>query len=158
MYPHHHRSVAQYGVEFRTVAVRSGWEEQALRPAFYRGLQGSVKDELVNRDWGQTLDELISLVIHLDARIQERRLDRRETRAPMTTFLPRPTTSVSTPAPTLPPAEPMELDRFRLNREERTRRLQRSLCMYCGSSGHQRQQCPDLQGKDDTRQGVQGPW
>ena len=59
------RSVAQYAVEFRTVAVRSVWEDHALRPAFYRGLQGSVKDELVNRDWGQTLDELISLAIHL---------------------------------------------------------------------------------------------
>ena len=45
------RSVAQYAVEFRTVAVRSGWEGQALRSAFYRGVQGSVKDKLVNRDW-----------------------------------------------------------------------------------------------------------
>ena len=34
------RSVAQYAVEFRTVAVRSVWEDHALRPAFYRGLQG----------------------------------------------------------------------------------------------------------------------
>ena len=106
-----------------------------------------MKDELVNRDWGQTLDELISLAIHLDARIQERRLDRRETRAPMAAFLPRPTTPGSTPALTLPPAEPMELGRFRLNRDERSRCLQRGLCMYCGSAGHQRQKLLFLQAK-----------
>uniref|UniRef100_A0A8C5BI65 CCHC-type domain-containing protein n=1 Tax=Gadus morhua TaxID=8049 RepID=A0A8C5BI65_GADMO len=139
------RSVAQYAVEFRTLAIRSGWGDQALRSAFYRGLQEAVKDEMVNRDWGQSLDDLIHLAIHLDARIQERRRDRRETRAPMTTFLPRPATP-----------EPMELGRLRLSREERSRRLQRGLCMYCGSSGHQAQHCPDLQGKDSARQGTQG--
>ena len=111
---------------------------------------------MVNRDWGQSLDELINLAIHLDARIQERRRDRRETRAPMTTFLPRPATPITTPALTRLTEEPMELDRLRLSREERSRRLQRGLCMYCGSSGHQVQHCPDLQGKDSTRQGIQG--
>ena len=150
------QSVAQYAVEFRTVAIRSGWEDQALRSAFYRGLHEAVKDEMVNRDWGQSLDELINLAIHLDARILERRRDRRETRAPMTTFLPRPVTPITTPASTRSPEEPMELGRLRLSREERSRRLQRGLCMYCGSSGHQVYLCPDLQGKDSTRQGIQG--
>ena len=150
------RSVAQYAVEFRTLAIRSGWGDQALRSAFYRGLQEAVKDEMVNRDWGQSLDELIHLAIHLDARIQERRRDRRETRAPMTTFLPRPATPALNPAPARSPEEPMELGRLRLSREERSRRLQRGLCMYCGSSGHQAQHCPDLQGKDSARQGTQG--
>ena len=150
------RSVAQYAVEFRTLAFRSGWGDQALRSAFYRGLQEAVKDEMVNRDWGQSLDELIHLAIHLDARIQERRRDRRETRAPMTTFLPRPATPALNPAPARLPEEPMELGRLRLSREERSCRLQRGLCMYCGSSGHQAQHCPDLQGKDSARQGTQG--
>ncbi|CAL8378304.1 unnamed protein product [Boreogadus saida] len=84
------------------------------------------------------------------------RRDRRETRAPMTTFLPRPATPILNPAPARLPEEPMELGRLRLSREERSRRLQRGLCMYCGSSGHQVQHCPDLQGKDSTRQGTQG--
>ena len=111
---------------------------------------------MVNRDWGQSLDELIHLAIHLDARIQERRRDRRETRAPVTTFPPRPATPALNPAPARLPEEPMELGRLRLSREERSRRLQGGLCMYCGSSGHQVQHCPDLQGKDSARQGTQG--
>ena len=74
----------------------------------------------------------------------------------MTTFLPRPATPILNPAPARLPEEPMELGRLRLSREERSRRLQRGLCMYCGSSGHQVQHCPDLQGKDSTRQGTQG--
>lgn len=37
-------SVVEYAVEFRTLAVESGWNDAALQEAFYRGLNEEIKD------------------------------------------------------------------------------------------------------------------
>lgn len=42
------RSVAQYLVEFGTLAVESGWNSLALQNSFYRGLSEQVRDALVS--------------------------------------------------------------------------------------------------------------
>ena len=39
------RSVASFAVEFRTLAVESGWNEEALQGVFLNALGGDVKDE-----------------------------------------------------------------------------------------------------------------
>ena len=70
------RSVAEFSVEFRTYAARSGWNDKALRGLFLSGLSESIKDELATREEADTLDELISFSIRLDNRLRERRRER----------------------------------------------------------------------------------
>src|SRR4029434_7649607 len=70
------RSVADYAIEFRTLATQSGWEGDCLMTTFYHGLPEDLKDDLVNREWGHSLEELMKLTSDLDRRSRERRRER----------------------------------------------------------------------------------
>ena len=59
-------------VEFRTLAVESGWNNAALRTAFWNALPDVIKDELVVRDEPEDLNRLIELASRLDGRLRER--------------------------------------------------------------------------------------
>ncbi|KAL6456552.1 hypothetical protein MHYP_G00350960 [Metynnis hypsauchen] len=50
-------SVADYAIEFRTLAAESGWNEEALMAVFQQGLNGRLKDELATRELPSTLEE-----------------------------------------------------------------------------------------------------
>ena len=69
------RSVADYTLEFRTLAADSGWDDAALRSAYRRGLSEELKDLLV-RDQPTSLNDLATLAHRLDDRLRERRLER----------------------------------------------------------------------------------
>lgn len=43
-------SVANYSLEFWTLAADAQWKDAALRSVFFRGLNGQLKEELVSRD------------------------------------------------------------------------------------------------------------
>uniref|UniRef100_A0AAY4CY98 Retrotransposon gag domain-containing protein n=1 Tax=Denticeps clupeoides TaxID=299321 RepID=A0AAY4CY98_9TELE len=107
------RSVSDYAIEFRTLASDSEWTDAALPVAFYQGLREAVKDEMVNRDWGTTLDRIITLATSIDRRLAERGRERRN-HAPF----PSAPTARWPDAPTTPPPldvdEPMQLGRARL--------------------------------------------
>ena len=51
----------------------------------------------------------------------------------------------STDVAQMGPPDPMELDAVHLHPAERIRRLQSSLCLYCGKSGHFKGQCTEAQ-------------
>ena len=68
-----HNSVADYSIDFRIIAVESGWDETASRGVFQRSLADDIQDELAARDDTDSLEELISLAIRLDNRLRERR-------------------------------------------------------------------------------------
>lgn len=65
------QSVADYAIQFRTLAAESGWGEQALLATFYNGLADRIKDELASWEEADDLEVLISRVIRLDHRLQE---------------------------------------------------------------------------------------
>ncbi|CAM4635437.1 unnamed protein product [Leuciscus chuanchicus] len=71
-----HQSVADYAIEFRTLASESKWDSEALISTFYHGLSEGVKDELASRDWSTSLEELITLADRIDNHIRERRRER----------------------------------------------------------------------------------
>ncbi|RXN35854.1 Pol poly [Labeo rohita] len=73
------RSVADYSVEFRTLAATSGWNAEALVARFLEGLNDAFKDELYAREVPDRLDDLISLALRLDARRELRRRARMRT-------------------------------------------------------------------------------
>ena len=159
------RSVAQYTLEFRILAAESRWNDQALLSVFRKGLSDSIKD-LIVRDSPETLNELISLALKMDARLQERRADRAH-RSPLQS-VPRRFASVFPTSPSrptphaqypmLPPSlsasgsgEPMEVGRSRISPAERQQRLSNDQCLYCGESGHYIRSCP-TRPKDPARQ------
>lgn len=138
------RTVADYSIDFRTLARRSTWNMAAQTDAFLHSLAGYIKDELVSHEPPKTLDEAIALAVRIDRRIQTRRRERGQPR--------QSATSIRRDATSLPPpanpqnqfdqTEPMEIGRTSLSPEERQRRLTAQLCLYCGGENHRVSNCP----------------
>uniref|UniRef100_A0A4W6DS42 CCHC-type domain-containing protein n=1 Tax=Lates calcarifer TaxID=8187 RepID=A0A4W6DS42_LATCA len=128
------RRVADYAIEFRTLATDSEWNPVALFDAFIHGLSEQLKDQLAPLELPPTLEELIALTIKIDNRLFDREMERlRATLAvPRQRAKPRdPTaTHLSSPSPTgtSPPVE-------------RERRMRLGECLYCGQRGHLVREC-----------------
>ena len=152
------RSVAEYTLEFRTLAADSHWDDAALHSAYRRGLSEEIKD-LIVRDRPSSSNNLISLALVMDSRLNERRIERAQNtgaslRVPGSRSGPLTTTPYGvTPVPSLPPScppltrplgedEPMQLGRSRLSPERREQRMRDRLCLYCGKAGHLIRACP----------------
>lgn len=133
------RSVADYSIEFKTLAATSEWNSAALVARFLDGLVADVKDEIYARDPPDLLDDIIDLAIRLDSRMELRRKVRGNT----SWMRPEPSVSFSASrAPESSDLEPMQLGRMRLTAEEKQRRLLKGLCLYCGGHGHIAAGCP----------------
>uniref|UniRef100_A0AAQ4QJP3 CCHC-type domain-containing protein n=3 Tax=Gasterosteus aculeatus aculeatus TaxID=481459 RepID=A0AAQ4QJP3_GASAC len=153
------RSVAEYVIEFRTLAVESGWNNESLQAVFYQGLTEPLKDELISYPEPQNLEDLVALSIRVDNRCRERRRERRlglpnHPRSPNffqgTGHPNRPTLS-ETREVRLPDPEPMQVGRQGLSTEERQRRRDTRSCLYCGRAGHYISSCPQRQGNSRAR-------
>uniref|UniRef100_A0A3Q3B4W6 ribonuclease H n=1 Tax=Kryptolebias marmoratus TaxID=37003 RepID=A0A3Q3B4W6_KRYMA len=130
------RSVAEYAIDFRTLAASSGWDACALKSAFFQSLNDSVKDELTMVEEPTELNDLILLAIKVDNRLRERRRQRgRSTVVDGTFYRARPVVEPGE-------AEPMQLGRARLSAAEKRRRRESDLCLYCGSPDHFVVACP----------------
>lgn len=152
------RAVTEYAIDFRTLAVESGWNEAALRSRFVCGLSEHLRDELVFRDEPESLEQLIALCIRLDNRLRERSAGRNSSsqHAPrqlvsqsFAPLLPPRSEARREEFPTFPPPrsearreEPMQLGRAKLTPTERSRRIREGECLYCGQLGHFRSECP----------------
>ena len=139
------RTVADFSIDFRTLASRSSWNSEALVHAFLHSLADYIKDELVSHEQPPTLDDAIALAVRIDRRIQTRRRERGRLSQPPIRPRGEPSTSQSPPVkpqsqPNQP--EPMEIGRASLTPEERRRRLTSNLCLYCGGEGHRVITCP----------------
>ena len=125
--------MAEYTLEFRTLAADSRWDDAALCSAYQRGLSEEIKD-LIVRDRPSSSNELISLALVMDSRLNERRGERAQhskgatgvprSRSGPLAVAPYGATSVpSLPPPRRPPTrplgedEPMQLGRSRLSPE-----------------------------------------
>lgn len=152
------RSVAEFAIEFRTLAAESGWNNEALHGAFLHALSDSLKDEMASRDVPSDLSDLIDLSIRVDNRLRERRRERAG-KASTLRSLNVPSSSPPAVFPALPPPpqstaepEPMQLGRARLDAEERQRRLDTRSCLYCGQFGHFISTCPVRPAKGAAQQ------
>lgn len=149
-------TVAEYTIEFRTLAASCKWTDETLIDKFYEGLASYVKDELVSRTLPTTLRELIELANFIDQRVTARQMepsgsgDRRppprqgavmerskdRVEAPTRLWQPLP------PRPPSPGEEAMQVDRLHISPEERQRRLHDGVCLYCAQAGHRARNCP----------------
>ncbi|KAI2665792.1 Transposon Tf2-9 polyprotein [Labeo rohita] len=124
-------SIHENSLKFRTLAVANGWNERSLLTTYRLGLEPKLRLLLAAHDDHLGLEKFIQHSIRCSDR--------------MTSYLPEDTALLRLPEPHSPPepaTEPMILDSGKLSSTERQRRLTRGLCMYCGTSGHMRLNCP----------------
>ncbi|KPP66435.1 hypothetical protein Z043_115065 [Scleropages formosus] len=122
------RLSADYAVEFRTLAERSGWDQTTLLACFQHGLSPRLRKELVFRGEKWTLSQFIETAVAMDCLARDRE--------PCT---------LQVPDRQFPPCkriDALQLSRGRLTTTERLRWIQRCLCLCCGESGGLRVQCP----------------
>ncbi len=131
------RSVADFAIEFRTLATTCEWNEPALVARFLEGLNMDLKEEIYARGPPAQLDQLIELGIRLDRCFEQRRRIRGPVSRPLETLTPA---VVSSPLCSDP--EPMQRGGVHISAEERERRIRSRLCLYCGANGHFAASCP----------------
>lgn len=61
-----HRSVADYAIQFKTLAAQSRWNNEALKTVFYEGLNHEIKTELTCKGEESNLSEFITMAIKMD--------------------------------------------------------------------------------------------
>lgn len=155
------RSVAEYAVEFRTLAVEVAWADAPLITLFEEGLSADVKDDLTTKEIPERLDEYIALAIRVDNRIRERIRERIRVGASGTRTSPgesraEPRLVTATGLEATPPLtnarpEPMQLGRAKLSKEEKEHRMKMGLCLYC-SGNHILANCPTVPPKGQAQQ------
>jgi hypothetical protein len=135
------RSVSVYASEYRQLAAGINWDEQALMDQFYRGLRDDVKDLLLNFPDPCTLDEAIRQAVKCDNRLFQRYQDRRSSSSSRQSAH----TALTKVHDSYQGVEDMQIDatRFKpLTPEEKKRRFEENLCLYCGEPGHKAGSCP----------------
>ena len=71
------RGMADYTVDFRTLAAESSWNPEALFDTFLHQWLEGRKDDLAVREIPLDLDSLIAHSIRIDGRLRECRCERR---------------------------------------------------------------------------------
>jgi len=144
------RPVVAYAAEFRRVVMDADFDNNAQVYWFRAGLSDSILDELTHTSAESELDKFIAQCVLIDTRLREREVER--TRRSRTTIPP----SRSSNAPT---SDPMIIDSSSttgrqgpITAEERKRRIENDLCLYCGRAGHRKATCPSKKGNGQARQ------
>lgn len=135
-----HRPIAEYSIEFRTLAAQSGWNDNALKEVFQNSLDAELQAELACKGESSTFSEYITLTIHIDNLMRNapaRPKGRASSNSQIST--PKP---MNTPVSSPTTVEPMQLGYAPISSEEHERRRDCNLCFYCGNAGHRRNSCP----------------
>ncbi|KAK3550599.1 hypothetical protein QTP70_000681 [Hemibagrus guttatus] len=134
-------SVAEYALQFRTLAAASGWNEQALITTYRQGLDPRVRLHLAAYEDSMGLKKFIQLSIRFVTRMQLC-LEEHQSQ-------PAATTATAQSGPVSHPEhadDAMQLELSDISSAERQweqqRRLAQNCCFYCGSSGHFVAKCP----------------
>ncbi|OMJ20858.1 Retrotransposon-derived protein PEG10 [Smittium culicis] len=142
------RTVIEYVSEFRTLARDSGYDQLALVDQFLRGLNDNVMSYLMVAEILDRLEDCIDSALLVDNRLSNRNIFLRDrpvykNQNPFGDKFPRrPHNTNHNPFMKPEAPVPMEIDsiaprpRGPLTAEEKTRRFENGLCMYCGEPGH----------------------
>ena len=129
------RSVARMIPEFKINVFIAGWQNENLFRIFLNTLNDNVRDELLKETRPATLQLYMDRAIAIDRQLFERQLDRKNRGGPRTSVAIAESSS-----------DDMQLDALQVGRrlfaEERQRRIQNNLCLYCGGAGHRVTSCP----------------
>lgn len=151
MADNHH--APRYIIEFAQWAPLTGYNEIALMKQFYDGLPERLKDKISELEPSETFADLRILTQRLDARYWRRQFEKEPARRQQTKSGEKPketkpaSTSASasgTTANKTTEAKPKNKlnSAGRLSDEERKRRMENKLCLYCAAPDHIRANCP----------------
>ena len=157
-------SASAYFAEFNQCVAILGWKEQGpLIDKAKRGLNATMKDEIAReRAKFTSVEELINFVIPLDNSLYERELERKKeekekptrtsTKPEAFASVTRTSTNPASNRGYIPavfnnanhpfrPANRSNQPRGPIDNNERARRIENNLCLYCGDSSHQIRDC-----------------
>jgi hypothetical protein len=145
------RPVVAYAAEFRRIVMDADFDNNAQVYWFRVGLSDSILDELTHTSAETELDKFISQCVLIDTRLREREVER--TRRSRSFTMPSSSRQSNASVP-----DPMVLDSASTNTrhgpisaEERKRRIENDLCLYCGRAGHRKAACPLKSGNGQAR-------
>jgi Retrotransposon gag protein/Zinc knuckle len=145
---------AIYFVEFNRLASRIQWDDHALLRQAYKGLARRIKNEMVHHDRPVTLLGLRKLVQAIDYRYWERKAEITREANPTSKVdhkvdpkvARNPEAAPKGKAPENPKSGPDLTGKLgkdgKLTPQERQRRMDNSLCLFCGKTGHIAKECP----------------
>ena len=139
------RNFSTYYAEFSRHVANTQWNNAAKKTALSRGLSNEIKDALaLANQVPQAYGEFASYLQRLDNRICAREAERKGRPAPRAPSPKVPTLPVLSTASGTHPG-PMDLSAFRprLSPEERCRRIEQNMCLYCGGQNHVARFCPN---------------
>ena len=129
-------SAATYTAEFNRYAIKTGWNDAALKDEYYKGLKELVKDELSRNDFPDSFKELTEDAIRIDNRFYERAQEKKGFYDPLSKKRYNHGNHYG--------AQPMELDathRKELSPQDRQTYMEKKLCFGCGKPGHMARNC-----------------
>jgi hypothetical protein len=141
---------SQYYTEFQRYVADIKWNTAALRDALRNGLSNELKDSLQHADMPDNIIDFVKMCSKRDSQIRARAAEQKSGRWEGGYKKPNNTT----PAPKASPAgtvagyhgpAPMDLSALegrKITLEERKRRREGGLCMYCGDTRHFAASCP----------------
>ena len=149
--------ILNYNVNFNRLAVRTGWHDSVLRHRYYSGLAERIKDIMGQQGKPSTLSEMKNLAHSIDSRHWERLREKScsensaphsgNSRAHSATPPSSKHDSTSSDSSDKPrkPLNPIS-DKLgqdgKLTVQERQRRFDNNLCLFCGETGHMVKNCP----------------
>jgi hypothetical protein len=155
MSENHH--IVEYNVKFNRLAIQTGWDDSVLRHRYYSGLAERIKDIMGQQGKPSTLSAMKNLAHSIDARHWERFREKSRSENPtphssidLHTEPDPPTSSKHNSTP--PEFSDMLRNPFtisdilgkdgKLTTQERQRRFDNNLCLFCGGTGHMVNACP----------------
>ena len=173
------RPFSDYLADFRRIADRTEYDEEAKHAALITGLSNEIQQALFTVDLSRSLEETVATIQKIDNKIRAfaARTPQTQTPTPASTFTgttlgPRPkpaqvfpssatvfsahpTAATSSGNSAILGGEPMDLSigraRGPLTPAERARRITNNLCMYCGDANHYAGNYPKANRKTQLR-------
>src|SRR5882724_8756230 len=148
---HDSHQAMKYFIKFQQLAACVQWGDAALRHQAYNGLAKCIKDDMVHHEKPNTLVGLHKLVQAIDARYWERKGElSHETRGSSNSKQENNNSgstqgkgSSSEQKKSTTPDLSSKLGKDgKLTPQERQRRLDNKLCLFCGTAGHIAKDCP----------------
>jgi len=138
----HGMSITDYTTKSRTLVARAGWEPKAALGRYKDGLSFEIKQMLLPQWPSLTTMDVTVAAAHAAYRnlAVHNKFNKKDHRPFPKTFVPRrmPGPGYSNAAAPAGPV-PMELDAMRIKHitnDEKQRRRDNNLCLYCGGAGH----------------------
>ena len=145
------KSVAEFSIEFRSLASSTDWPEGPLMTLFIHALSEPVRDALATLEPHTSLDALVQTAIRIDNRVRERTKERQSGKGGSRHFQVSTPKNMGSPAlsDSLDLGEPMQVDSALVKRSSNVRR-RKIVCYHCNKPGHIKPFCPDLQGNGQS--------